>query len=515
MRRVLFIFAPLLAAMTVVLGLTTVSGADTAPPGCRAKTAGARLLAGNDILANTASHTIRTEVGNLGEIPVTNIRFARPSTAYQLKGGTAGAVVDPREPAYFTTGVVRPEVVEFVGVLPPGTRGRFNLQVSTGTAAADVLGTWTVMISTDGGATFCIVPPLDGKFWLLNGNLRVLEFGEPVLPDPLVGDGTATSGQAVEVHVPVTNHATAAHTLSEYWATGDIAGTLADPGTLRAPLALGAGESGTFIVDDFTFGNAADNARYRLYAGTADASAQGGQNLWIDVEEPATFAADNGTLLSRSFQCDKTVANGGEPLTCSIVVDKTAGTAATLDEGTRLVLKDDDGDTYDAALAAPVSVPAGKSDNIRLQFATTTVPATFDDGVYSPTVHLSGTDANGAAVSGDLTYTATIVADAAPQIVSARTGRQTGLNYIELRMSEPVIGTHNVNNWTVKDEAGNQIVLQTVTGSGTSIWRLWVPATYPFPSNDTLTVTYTPGDLHDSADTLLPATTIQASDGIL
>lgn len=515
-RRSLLVIATLTGLIAGLLSFAPqASAADGDNPMCPT-TIGARLLGGTDIFANREDSTIRVEVGNLSNVGVTQLRMIRPSTTYEVTGGSSDVAFDAREPSYFTTSVDEPTSVTFTGLLPAGSRGRFKVVVDTLSAPADVLSKWTIEASTDMGRSFCQVGALDSKPWFLNGNVRVLEFGNPAqVTTPGADDGSATSGQAVDIRIPVINHATASHTVSEYWATGDTEGTLADEGSLVAPLSLAPGESGVINVRGFTFGEPVEYGRFRLFGGTADKTAQTGTNLWIDVEEAATFAPDNGNLLMKSFTCDKTVANGGAPLTCSVVVDKTAGTAAVLDESTTLVLDDGNGATYEAALASPVSFAQGSVSNVKLQFATATVPSEFVGGAYAPTVVLSGSDSNNAPVAGELVYTASIVVDAAPQMASATTAREGTQTVIRITMTEPVTGTKNQANWAVIDNFGVKHPVRLVSANVTgTVWSLYLSATPAFDPNSTATVTYTPGDLEDSAGSPLPESTVTASDGI-
>lgn len=102
-----------------------------------------------------------------------------------------------------------------------------------------------------------------------------------------------------------------------------------------------------------------------------------------------------------------------------------------------------------------------------------------------------------------------------PQITGANTGRHAdGSVAISVYMSERVRGTHNVENWDVVDDHGVRHELVTVTGSGGTIWQLTLAPLCETDFDGTPTITYTPGDLEDLTDVPLPASTVEAADGI-
>jgi hypothetical protein len=121
----------------------------------------------------------------------------------------------------------------------------------------------------------------------------------------------------------------------------------------------------------------------------------------------------------------------------------------------------------------------------------------------------AGTDANGAAVSEPpSTVASSVTFDDAPSITSAARGSDGAANpVVGLTMSEPVVGTYDVDNWQVVDSAGTYHAVASVSGSGSGFWKLTL-ARSPAVAPGTLTVRYAPGDLHDRENSPLPPSTV-------
>ena len=460
-----------------------------------------------DVIAGSSSAPFTFEVMNIGEVPLTTVRVVRPSTTFRI--------VDASAPAPWSASVSSPDTATFGnGLIPPGGRARFTVLADVLRTAGDRAGAWSVLTSTTAGDTYKESPGTGNSIVGLSTTVRVLRLGRIAVTEPLVDDGSATTGQQVDLTVPVTNEGSSSVTVDEAVVTGDAEGDVGEGGALRAPAVLAPGETGTLAVDGVVLGTETGEARVRLTL-KGEGVLQAGVRV-LALQAPVSLAPAAVTPLSRTLECAPEPARGGEPLACTVVVDKSGGPAFTFDaSATSLSFADGAGTTWSAPLESPLQLGAGDQRGVRLRFAATEVPADLADGTYPVTLAWAGTDANGAPAGGADAVPGSVTVDSPPTIVEATTGRQAdGTIVVHLRMSEQVRGTHRVDDWAVVDDEGTLHPLVTVTGSGSAWWTLVLAASPPFDTDATPTVTYTPGDLADRTGNRMAATTVEAADGI-
>lgn len=314
--------------------------------------------------------------------PVTAVRIVRPTVDYTVTGGSAPNWTATTSPDGYET---------FTGfALSPGQTGNFVVDVSTGRPAQDEFAHWSVLTSSDGGATYTVAQGAQNTNNSLGGNIRVLSMSKPTISPSEVGGTQVTQGEQVTFTTTVTNNGSGTVNLSPTatTVTGDEPNDITNGGSYSGPSSLGPGESAVVQLTGVTIGSNTGSPRYLR----------------------------------------TTVSSGDGTATQAAVNQVTIGTPA-------------------------------------------------------------------------------------PYVQFAETGFNGKFFTINLQMSEKVFGTYNVNNWRVVDNQGVAHPVFNLSGSGGSFWTLELTSSPPFTAGWTATVTYTPGDLHDSNNNALPQTTVNATSG--
>lgn len=275
--------------------------------------------------------------------------------------------------------------------------------------------------------------------------------------------------------------------------------------------ALAPAQTGKFVVDIATAQPAADE----FGNWTVLTSSDGGNTYTVaqGAQHSVSSLSGNIRVLSMTEPVISPVENGnqvtsGEQVTVSTTVTNHGSGTITLDPSACSVTGDETGDvtapgTY---VGSPATLSPGQSAVVELSGVT------IGTNVGSPR-YLRTTISTGDGTALQAAVNEVTIAAPAPYIQSAATGYNGTYFTINLQMSTKITGTYNVNNWRVVDNQGVAHPVFNMSGSGGSFWVLELTNSPPFTAGWTATVTYTPGDLHDSNGTALPQTTIQASSG--
>lgn len=276
--------------------------------------------------------------------------------------------------------------------------------------------------------------------------------------------------------------------------------------------ALAAGQTGSFVVDiavgrpaqdtfgDWTVLTSSDGgSTYQVAQGANNTENSLAANIRVlSMSHPAISPSeDNGTL----------VTEGEQATFSTIVTNEGTGTIQLCSSGCAVTgVEANDLSSGGALVGTPPTVGPGQSAVIQLSGVT--IGSNVGSSRHLRTTITSG---DGQALQAEVNVVN--IGTPAPYIRSAVTGFNGTYDTINLLISEPVSGTYNVNNWRVVDNQGVAHPVFNLTGSGSAYWVLELSPTPGFTSGWTATVTYTPGDLHDSAGNALPQTSIQATSG--
>lgn len=318
------------------------------------------------------------------------------------------------------------------GGITDGSKQTFSFTVAYASPAADTVGTWRVLTSTDGGSTYT---EANGPGSVLSQQVRVLAISGAVLD--LKRPGFATSGQnnrKLTATISNTSSLPATVTVAASNPSGD---TMA-PVTVTVP----PGGS-TPVVGYPTFGSASSTTRGLVVTATGSTSGSGGGSVMgststsaYTVQAPITFSCAGltpavvaGGALVRP-KADLTASNAAG----SVPSATLSSAASYLDFGSAVV-----GGTL--PLVSDLTSSAGSKTTV-VPFADGTSTAPASDLTVPVTLKAVGTDANGAvinqsvgcgSVTVDVTAAIATVSVSTPQRAAAAVGETPGAttgNYV-------------------------------------------------------------------------------------
>lgn len=392
-RRAAVLGAALLAASPLLL-VTGASASAATPP------VTAQLIGGSE-LTSTQSHNIVVRVTNpsatKGNTAFLNAIVIQP----QLPAGGSAPLVttDPSASsangwaatAFGTSGLLfRPKTDKpyLDAPLPPGKYVDFTVHVTAAPLAQDTAFKWEVDTSSDGGTHLTQAALASGGN--LNGMIRVLLNKAPRI-NFLTTSGNVTAGQSnLTLSQSVTNYGTAALNV-----TPNITGASGD-GALGTPptTTLLPGQT-TVVTTPVVFGSPGTGRTLKSGFVATGATSFRQSTAPYDVQAPASFGYDGTNPLSPK------IATSSSTQTFTLGVQKSGTPAVTLTAPTNLSFTDQlsGTHTFSAVLTNPTTVSGSQT----LTFGPVTIPGNPTvgdwDGVYAPTLTLSGTDANGAPFS--------------------------------------------------------------------------------------------------------------------
>lgn len=395
--------------VTSVVALVTAVSGGIALPVAFAATAGptASLVSGKFLLSGTQGNHVVVRVDNPTSaaggsgLAVNQVRVT-PPPGFSITGGSAnGWIASQRlfdsswefDPAPSLSGL---------GVIAPGSHADFTLDVTAAPQAGDLSGVWKVSTSTTAGQT--LDDAAASKPGALTGWVKVLAPSRPVV-DFLTATGKVTSGQD---NVTVT-YALRSYGTAPLSVTPQIFGSAGDAalGTQSAVTIL-PGQSVTLHVP-VVFGSPGTQRTLAAGGSAAGAQAFSLATAPYDVQVPATFGYDGSTPLT------PTSGRSGDAPTYSLTLAKAGDPDVHVATSTQLAFTNPTDTTKSWSAPSPgVDVPAG-ADSRRYSFVPTTIPgsptlADFD-GTYDTSVHVVGTDANGAVVDQVVAVTTPFTVD--------------------------------------------------------------------------------------------------------
>src|SRR4051794_19067972 len=372
------------------------AGASAAPP-----PATAQLIGGADV-TSTLSRDL--------DIRVTNPGVGKANTSYinsviivpQIPSG--GAVPQMSVTSGSSNGWtahVRPNGgIQFTAPETPTAKlraplapGQFNDFAFTAVATGvpqDTPVVWEVDTSSDAGHTYTQAQPTSAG--LLTSYIRVLVNGAPRINFVTDTHNTTAGQQNLSLSQQVTSYATAPLDVRP-----SISGDSGDgPVGTPAAMTLVPGQTAT-VTTPVQFGSAG-TARVLWGGFVANGAASSRQPTpAYDVQVPVSLTYDGTTPLTPK------AAASSSSRTFTLTVQKQGDPSVTLAAPTALSLADTlvAAHTFSAPLAVPTAVAAGASSKA-LSFGPVTIPGNpllgDWDGVYTPTINVTGTDGNGALV---------------------------------------------------------------------------------------------------------------------
>lgn len=395
LQRSLVVTAAAVTLSSVLVGSGVGPAAAAAPPT-------AQLIGGTDV-TSTQSRDLDVRVKNTG-VPGGNTSYVDaiivvphvPAGGSQpLLSITSGSANGWSTQPYGNGGLLLtappPPTANLTAPLAPGKFVDISVTAQAAAVAADTPVTWDVETSYDEGRTF--TQSTVANRGTLQSFVRVLVNNAPRI-DFLTATHDVTAGQRnLTVTQSVTNYGTAPLDVTPFitGSGGDgVAGTPATTTVLP--------QQAVAVTTPVTFGSAG-TARQLLCGFTAAGAVSSRQfTLPYDVQTPVTLTYDGTTPLSPK------AASSSSTQTFTLTVDKSGDPAVTLTSPTALSLTDSvvSAHTFSAPLSAPTAIGAGAASKA-LAFGPVTIPGnplTGDwDGVYSPSITVRGTDANGAPVT--------------------------------------------------------------------------------------------------------------------
>ena len=384
------------AACTCTALVALGAGADAATP-----LATAQLIGGTDV-TSTLSRDL--------DIRVTNPGVGKGNTNYinsvilvpQIPaGGSVPQMTVTTGSSNGWTAQVRPNGgIQFTAPGTPTTKlkaplapGQFADFAFTAVAAGvpqDTPVVWEVDTSTDAGRTYTQAQPANAG---LTSFIRVLVNGQPHI-NFITTTHNTTAGQAnLTLSQQVTNFGTATLSVRPFISGDSGDQVIGTPGTTT----LAPGQSST-VTTPVQFGSAG-TGRVLLSGFTASGASSSRQpTAPYDVQTPVSLTYDGTTPLTPK------AASSGSSTTFTLTVKKQGDPTATLAAPTALSLTDTlvSAHTFSAPLVAPTTVAAGATSQV-LSFGPVTIPGNALlgdwDGVYTPTINVTGTDGNGAPVN--------------------------------------------------------------------------------------------------------------------
>jgi hypothetical protein len=373
--------------------------------------------AATQVSAGTAKLVTSPDVFAGSSGPVT-VQVSNPSSMLPVGGTSVNMVIlhpangftiqPPPSPApsgwhYTLSGT---DAVFTGGTIAPGSSNNFTVPTQVSRPAANQSGNWQAKSSADSGET--IVLDSTDSTGTMTSTIHVLKVTSAALSAPSgATDNTVTAGQNnTAVSLTVQNGGSGALTVTPKLTAGgggDSVGT--------APVAQSiAGNDGT---GSFTFPVAfgtASGTTPRHFA--ADATATGA---------PAAIGANTANITIQAASAFAYVANSLSPTTVpsgartfNLSVNKTGDPSLTLTGATSTVTFQNGVNSFAFPLGADKAVGTGAVTSI-LSFAGT-VPS-VPDGVYTGSLHLIGTDANGAAVDKTVSVASVTVDNTGPGVV--------------------------------------------------------------------------------------------------
>jgi hypothetical protein len=274
--------------------------------------------------------------------------------------------------------------------LAPGQFTDFAFTAVAAGVPQDTPVVWEVDTSTDAGHTYTQAQPASAD--RLTSFIRVLVNGAPQI-NFITGTHNTTAGQVnLTLSQQVTNYATVPLDVKP-----SISGDSGD-GVIGTPMAttLVPGQTAT-VTTPVQFG-AAGTARLLWGGFVANGAASSRQpTAPYDVQVPVSLTYDGTTPLSPK------AAPSSSSKTFTLTVQKQGDPSATLSAPTALRLTDTlvAAHTFAAPLSVPTTVASGSTSKV-LSFGPVTIPGNpllgDWDGVYSPTINVTGTDGNGAPI---------------------------------------------------------------------------------------------------------------------
>ncbi len=276
------------------------------------------------------------------------------------------------------------------GSIAPGASLDFEIIANVSRPATDLVAEWLVASSSDNGATQqapAIAP---------SSLIKVLEVTEVAVTAPSgVTDGTATASQQnLSYRTVVRNAGSGAPSVTGTLTSNGAGDTITGPGAQTIP----AGATRNFVFDVDL--GAAGNRTFTADAAAAGADANSLASAPLTVENAPAFTYTNNTLAPLA-------SASGVSQTFLLSVTKTNPPGVTFDKAnTDLCFSQTGGGSFcTSALATPNNVArtTGTAPQAAgLVFAPLSIPgagAGFPDGLYDPTLTITGTDDNGAALS--------------------------------------------------------------------------------------------------------------------
>ena len=276
----------------------------------------------------------------------------------------------------------------FGNTIQPGASAQFTFTADVARPAEDLVRDFKVFLSDDEGQTFTQADPASNG--ALSTAVRVLGVKSVDLVAPGgVTDYTATTGQDnVVARVTVTNYGAAGST----GRTGlEVQPTISGATTTTpAPATIPYGSTAAFDVTTTMPAQPGDiTLTADATATDANANAIGRASDTIHVVRALGLDYQAGTLSPRDVIGATVPGAPSYAFTASLA--RSGDVAATIDTtGTSF-----DMGSFSAAATQPAQITTD-DDAVGFQFAAQQVA--LDDGTYQPSIHVSGTDENGAVV---------------------------------------------------------------------------------------------------------------------
>jgi len=395
-------------AIVAVLGVITTVLAGLAAYAATQVSAGtAKLVTSPDVFAGTAG-PVTVQVSN----PSGTLNMGAAVNLVVIHPGAGFAIQAPPSPApagwhYTLSGS---DAVFSGGSIAAGSTHNFTVPTVATRPAGNLSGNWQAKSSADQGQT--MVLDTTASPGTMTTVIHVLKVTAAALNAPAgATDNTVTAGQNnTTVGITVQNGGSGALSVTPKLTAGGGGDAVGAAPAASSIAGNGGTASYTFPV---TFGSAS-GATPRHF--TADATAPGAPAAIGAATPNITVQAASAFAYVANSLSPTTVPKGGR--TFQLSVNKTGAPALTLTGATTTLTFQNGANHFAFPLGTNQAVGANAVTSI-LSFAGT-VPV-VPDGVYTGTLHLVGTDANGATVDKTLTVASITVDNSGPGVVPTLT----------------------------------------------------------------------------------------------